>query len=196
MLTNLSAIPTEVRITTRHPYAQVEVSTSADRSIREDTMRKTSAVGSVLKETLPAALTAQLLLRRTGNWSRWLRRHWGEIDVLEAFCSLESIAGRPRLHAQVCITLGHVLPCDLRVELLPAGPLADGHPLSRGRAMFSVAVQSHGRYWFAVNAPAEGEDAERDWVVRISPSRPTDPEIQPIVRRLKMVPAGTRRRSA
>ncbi len=160
-------------------------------------MRKATAAAMTIDEgNLPAALTAQLLLRRTGNWTRWLRLHWSEIDIMDAFCSMEWIAGRPRLHAQVCLTLGHVLPYDIRVELLPAGPLADAHPLSRGRAMFSVAVQSHGRCWFAVNAPADMDDAEREWVVRISPSRPTDPDIAAIVRRLDLVPAGTRKRSA
>lgn len=147
-------------------------------------------------DSLPAALTAQLFLRRTGNWTRWLQRHWSEIDIIEAFCSVEWIAGRPRLHAQVCVTLGHVMPSDVRVELLPAGPLSAAHPLSSGRAMFSVAVQSHGRYWFAVNAPAEMQDVEREWIVRISPSRPADPSIVPIVQSLDMVPAGTRQRTA
>ena len=147
-------------------------------------------------ESLPAALTAQLMLRRTGNWARWLRRHWSEITILDAVCSLESIAGRPRLHAQVCVTLGHILPADVRVELLPAEPLTDGSPLARGRAMFSVAVQQNGRYWFAVNASADPEDDQREWVVRISPSRvDLAAGIAPVLRSLDVVPAGTSRHS-
>jgi hypothetical protein len=147
-----------------------------------------------LEECIPAALTAQLLLRRTGNWARWLARHWSEIDIWDAVYSSESIAGRPRLHAQVCVTLGHILPADIRVELLPATPLPEGHPLARGRAMFSVSVQHNGMYWFAVNTSADPTDAEREWVVRISPSRPVQTaEVQPVVRTLDVVPAGTPR---
>ena len=148
------------------------------------------------EEKLPSALTAQLLLRRTGNWSRWISRHWGEIAVEDAVYALESIAGRSRLHAQVCVTLGHVLPADIRVELVPAGPLPEGHPLAHGRAMFSVAVLQNGRYWFAVNTSADPADADRSWMVRILPARPAvTGEVQPVARTLDAVPAGTSRDS-
>lgn len=146
-------------------------------------------------ETLPASLTAQLLLRRTGNWTRWLHRHWSEISILHAVCSEEPVAGRPRLHAQVCVTLGHFTPADVRVELIPAEPLPPDHPLFDGRSMFGVSVDDNGRRWFAVNTRAASGDAERDWMVRISPSRPVrGVEIHPVTRLLERVPAGTRRR--
>jgi hypothetical protein len=147
-------------------------------------------------EALPASLTAQLMLRRTENWARWLRRHWSEITILDAVCSLEWVVGRPRLHAQVCVTLGHILPADVRVEFLPAEALSDGNRLVRGRAMFSVAVQQNGRYWFAVNAPADPNDDQREWVVRISPSRAeVAAGIAPVLRSLDVVPAGASRHS-
>ena len=147
------------------------------------------------EECFPAALTAQLLLRRTGNWTRWLSRHWDEITVQDGVCSLETIAGRPRLHAQLCVTLGHILPADVRIELLPAAPLTGEHPLARGRAMFSVAVQHGGRYWFAVNAAADPEDDQREWIVRISPSRAeAATQVAPIVRALDLVPDAKQRR--
>jgi hypothetical protein len=145
-------------------------------------------------ENLPAGLTAQLFLRRTGNWARWLRRHWSEVAIVDAVWSIESITGRPRLHAQVCVTLGHVLPADIRVELLPAQPLPAAHRLAHGRAMFSVTTRNNGSQWFAVNAPATPEDAEREWIVRISPSHAKAvPEIAAIERKLEVVPSGTSR---
>lgn len=134
---------------------------------------------------------------QTENWERWARRHWREVMIYHGVCTHAWISGRPRLHAKVCLSLGHLRPADIRVELLPVAPLPDGHPLSAGRPMFSIGALPEGRYLFGVNARAEAADSEREWLVRICPSRTfVAQEIPTLVRLLDRVPAGTPRRRA
>lgn len=144
----------------------------------------------------PVPLLSRLMLNRHENWARWVLRHWSEVAVLDGVESLEWIAGRPRLHAEVCLTLGTLQPADVRVELVPAEPLPDGHPLWHGRAMLSVACLQNGRCWFAVNAAADPDDAVRTWKVRVRPLRPLTgtADVSPLEYELEPVPAGTPRR--
>ena len=136
------------------------------------------------------------VLHRLENWGRWVLRHWREVQIDDGVFSSEQIAGRPRLHAEACISLGTLLPSDVRVELVPADPLPEGHPLWHGKAMFSVAALHNGRYWFAVNASADPADGERLWTVRVRPARPLIgfSEMPVVERSLDQVPAGTPRR--
>jgi hypothetical protein len=129
------------------------------------------------------------------NWARWARRHWREIMISHGVCSLEWISSQPRLHAKVCLSLGHLLPADIRVVLLPVKSLPDGHPLSSGRPMFSIGAPTSGCYWFGVNARADAADSERKWLIRICPSRTFAlQEIPALVQELEMIPSNTLRR--
>lgn len=127
---------------------------------------------------------------RHENWAAWLLSHWEEVGIVDGVRSLEWVAGRPRLHAEVSVVLGSLLPGDVRVELLPLEPLPDDHPLAHGRVMMRTARLRHERYWFALNTPAEPEDGERRWIVRVRPARslvgigdvaPVDLELDPVL---------------
>ena len=143
----------------------------------------------------PEPQTLERLSPQIENWAQWARHHWGEVIISQGVCSLEWISSQPRLHARVCLSLGHLLPSDIRVVLLPSRPLPECHPLSAGRPMLSIGTPTSGCYWFGVNARADATDSERKWLVRICPSRTFAlQEIPVLVQELEMIPSNTVKR--
>ena len=135
------------------------------------------------------------LTHQMENWAQWARHHWREVVISQAVCSLDWISSQPRLHARVCLSLGHLLPADIRVVLLPIEPLPANHPLAAGRPMFSIGAPTGGCHRFGVNARADAADSERRWLVRICPSRTFAlQELPVLVQELEMISSNTVKR--
>lgn len=122
-------------------------------------------------QRIPGTPNARTAQGRAETWARWVAMHWPEVRIVEASMALTRIAGHPRLHAIVSITLGHLLPADVHVEALP--------DYGSGRiTLFSAAALRNGRYRYVTNAAAAEGDAHRSWTIRISPAREMPPGVE------------------